>query len=171
MARIDRLSAPDISDRSYIVTAEFEQDEPGAQGVILAWGSRFGGFVIYIKDGQLCYEYVYSESIKHTARAAFGPLPGRVVVELRFERVSADAGRAVLRINGGVAGRVDIPRTWPTHGTTAGLTCGIDAGAPVSDSYERPFRFTGRSLRVTVDLEGVANGPPGAAYQAALSEQ
>jgi arylsulfatase A-like enzyme len=171
MARIDRLSAPDISDRSYIVTAEFEQDGPGVQGVILAWGSRFGGFVLYIKDGQLCYEYVYSESIQHTLRAAFAPPPGGSAVELSFERVSPEAGRAVLRINGAVAGRLDIPRTWPTHGTTAGLTCGMDAGAPVSESYERPFRFTGRSLRVTVDLQGVANGRPGAAYAAALGEQ
>jgi hypothetical protein len=60
MARIDRLSAPDISDRSYVVTVSFEADEV-AEGVILAWGSRFGGFVLYIKERQLCYEYVYSE--------------------------------------------------------------------------------------------------------------
>jgi arylsulfatase A-like enzyme len=171
MARIDRLSAPDISDRSYIVTAEFEQDELGAQGVILAWGSRFGGFVLYIRDRQVSYEYVYSESIKHTLRAALEPRSERVIVELRFERVSADAGRAIMRINGALAGRLDIPRTWPTHGTTAGLTCGMDAGAAVSDNYERPFQFTGRSLRVTVDLVGVANGRPGADYQAALGEQ
>ena len=45
------------------------------------------------------------------------------------------------------------------------------AGAAVSDNYERPFQFTGRSLRVTVDLVGVANGRPGADYQAALGEQ
>ena len=45
MARIDRLSAPDISDRAYTVTASFEADRD-TQGVILAWGSLFGGFVI-----------------------------------------------------------------------------------------------------------------------------
>src|ERR1700738_4937219 len=37
MARIDRLSAPDISDRSYVVPAEFEQTAPAASGVLLAW--------------------------------------------------------------------------------------------------------------------------------------
>ena len=51
MARIDRLSAPDISDRAYTVTASFEADRD-TQGVILAWGSMFGGFVIYIKGRQ-----------------------------------------------------------------------------------------------------------------------
>jgi arylsulfatase len=55
MARIDRLSAPDISERSYVVTANFDAVED-VEGIILAWGSRFGGFVLYIKDRQLSYE-------------------------------------------------------------------------------------------------------------------
>jgi hypothetical protein len=76
MARIDRLSAPDISDRSYVVTANFDADEV-AKGVILAWGSRFDGFVLYIKNGQLCYEYVYSESLKHTLAVDFPQRPGK----------------------------------------------------------------------------------------------
>ena len=70
MARIDRLSAPDISDRAYTVTASFEADRD-RQGVILAWGSLFGGFVIYLKDGRLCYEYVFSEIDEARARCRF----------------------------------------------------------------------------------------------------
>jgi arylsulfatase len=171
MARIDRLSAPDISDRSYVVTANFEADEV-AEGVILAWGSRFGGFVLYIKEQQLCYEYVYSESQKHTLAVDFPQHPGRRVIQLKFERVGPRAGRASLVVDGAAAGALDIPRTWPTHGTTAGLNCGRDAGAPVSDAYQRPFRFSGRSLRVTIELEGdVLTHNPGAAYQAVLREQ
>jgi arylsulfatase len=170
MARIDRLSAPDISDRSYVVTANFEADEV-AEGVILAWGSRFGGFVLYIKERQLCYEYVFSESEKHTLTVDFPQHPGRRVIQLKFERVGPRAGRASLVVDGAVAGVLDIPRTWPTHGTTAGLNCGRDAGAPVSDTYERPFRFSGRSLRVTVELEDDVTHNPGAAYQAVLREQ
>jgi hypothetical protein len=74
-------------------------------------------------------------------------------------------------VNGEAAGAVEIPRTWPTHGTTAGLNCGQDAGAPVSDAYECPFRFTGRALRVAVELDGRANGAAKAAYQTVLREQ
>ena len=59
----------------------------------------------------------------------------------------------------------------PTHGTTAGLTCGYDAGAPVSDAYERPFPFTGRHLRVTIELASGQAGSSGAAYRVALQEQ
>jgi arylsulfatase len=170
MARIDRMSAPDISDRSYMVTATFEADK-STQGVILAWGSLFGGFVIYVKDAQLCYEYVYSESLQHRLSAAFPQQVGRRMIQLKFERTGRQAGRATLMVDGLAAAAIDIPRTWPTHGTTAGLNCGQDAGAPVSDAYERPFRFTGRSLRVTIELETERNGNPGEAYRAALKEQ
>jgi hypothetical protein len=41
----------------------------------------------------------------------------------------------------------------------------------VSDAYECPFRFAGRALRVTVELDGRANGAAKAAYQTVLREQ
>src|SRR2546425_333930 len=60
--------------------------------------------------------------------------PGKRVIQLKCDRVGPRAGRASLVIDGAIAGVLDIPRTWPTHGTTAGLNCGRDAGAPVSDA-------------------------------------
>ena len=170
MARIDRLSAPDISDRSYAVTATFDSDKD-TKGVILAWGSLFGGFVIYIDDGQLCYEYVYSESRKHTMCIAFPQRAGKRTIRLTFKRTARRAGRVSLTADGAGMATVDIPRTWPTHGTTAGLNCGQDAGAPVSDAYERPFPFTGRSLRVVIELESALNHNSGAVYRTVLREQ
>ena len=172
MARIDRLSAPDISDRSYTVTARFDIDPAvPPEGILLAWGSLFGGFVLYLKDRQLCYEYVYSESLKYTLKSAFPQSEGNAMVSLRFERSGKNAGRATLSIGGREVDAVDIPRTWPTHGTTAGLNCGQDAGAPVSRSYVRPFHFSGRSLHVTVELGNGGGSDPGAAYSTALKEQ
>jgi arylsulfatase A-like enzyme len=171
MARVDRLSSPDISDRSYAITAEFEPTAAKTEGVLLAWGSRFGGFVLYIKDGELRYEYAYSESVKYTIRAPFNPAPGRAVVRLTFQRTATNAGRALLRIGEDPVGSVMIARTWPTHGTTAGLNCGQDAGSPVSDDYRRPFRLAAQNLRVTICLEDKEGENPGAAYQTVLREQ
>jgi len=93
------------------------------------------------------------------------------MIQLKFERTGRQAGRAILIVDGVTAATIGIPRTWPTHGTTAGLTCGQDTGAPVSGAYERPFRFTGRSLRVTIELESEVNGNPGEAFRAVLKEQ
>jgi arylsulfatase A-like enzyme len=170
MARVDRLSAPDISDRSYAITAEFEPTAATTEGVLIAWGSRFGGFVLYIKDGELRYEYVYSESVTYTIRAPFSPNPGKATVRLSFQRTGTNAGRALLMIGDDPVGAVEIPRTWPTHGTTAGLNCGQDAGSPVSDDYQRPFRLTAQNLRVTIYLEGDAQNL-GAPYHTVLREQ
>src|SRR5262249_56137688 len=130
MARVDRLSAPDISNRSYLIRAEFEQTSPAASGVLLAWGSRFAGFVLYMEDDALCYEYVYSESLTHKLRVPFQKPSGTVIIDLRFDHADGQRARAALSVDGKTAGAVDIPRSWPTRGTTAGLNCGQDAGAP-----------------------------------------
>ena len=79
--------------------------------------------------------------------------------------------RARLSADGRSLGSVDIAATWPTHGTTAGLNCGLDAGAPVSAAYELPFAFTGRDLRVSVRLAADSESEPGAAFDTVLKEQ
>lgn len=172
MARIDRLTAPDITDRSYRIKATFEDARlPSLEGVILAWGSHFGGFVLFIKDAQLCYEYIYSESVTHSLKVDFRPASDKISIELRFMRQGKNAGTASLHVDGAELGRVAIPATWPTHGTTAGLNCGRDAGAPVSFSYKSPFCFNGTSLRAFVDLDMDGGTEPGALYAAILNEQ
>lgn len=171
MARVDRMLSPDITDRSYQITARFDAANEPLHGVLLAWGSHFGGFTLYLKDGRLCYEYVYSESLTHRIESAFKPVQGTNVIDLRFSRTGKNSGTVTLLTNGETAGQIDIPKTWPTHGTTAGLNCGQDAGAPVSFSYESPFRFNGASLKVTVELSTDSESEIGAAYVAALKEQ
>ena len=171
MARVDRMQSPDITDRSYVIKATFTVGREPPQGVLLAWGSHFGGFVIYVKDGQLCYEYVYSESLTHRIEGPYRPEAGDAVIELRFARTGKNAGRVELLADGKKVGTVDIPKTWPTHGTTAGLNCGQDAGAPVSFAYQKPFPFNTAGLKVTVNLAMDSESEVGAAYAAALKEQ
>ena len=89
---LDRLSAPDISDRSYTIAAEFEAGTSVTEGVIVAWGSRFAGFVLFIKDAELCYEYVYSELLTHAIRAPFTSSAGKATIELRFHRAARTQG-------------------------------------------------------------------------------
>lgn len=171
MARIDRLTSPDITDRSYRVTASFDAPRGVAQGVLLAWGSHFGGFVVYLKDGQACYEYAYSQDVRHSIKADWQPPEGRAEIQLDVRRTGKNAVHARLLAHGQELGSVQIPRTWPTHGTTAGLNCGLDAGAPVSFAYPAPFAFTGGDLRVKVELAADSASEPGGAYTAVLKEQ
>src|SRR5262249_52813393 len=48
MSRIDRLSAPYVTDRSWSIAAEVDIPAGGAEGVLLACGSRFAGYVLYV---------------------------------------------------------------------------------------------------------------------------
>jgi arylsulfatase len=152
MARIDRLSAPEITDRSWSIDAEVEIPPGGAEGVILAAGTRFAGYVLYVKDGRAVYEYVYSQSVRHVIRSE-APFPaGRTTLRYEFTRTGSRRGRGTLSVDGTPVGTIEIPRTWPIHATTGGVHCGRDGGAPVSDAYTCPFPFTGTIHRVVVEL-------------------
>src|SRR5262249_30611187 len=136
MARIDRLSAPYITDRSWSITAEVEIPSGGAEGVLLAAGNWFAGYALYVKDGHLLYEYVYAPGVRHAIRSEIAVPAKASVLRYEFRRTGPRRGRGTLLIDGRAAGSLEIPKTWPVHGTSAGVTCGHDAGAPVSDAYE-----------------------------------
>ena len=46
-----------VRNRSYVVAAQVDLPAPGAQGVLFAHGSRFGGHALYVKDNRLHYVY------------------------------------------------------------------------------------------------------------------
>jgi arylsulfatase len=171
MARIDRLSAPEVTDRSWSLAADVEIPVGGADGVVLASGTRFAGYVLYLRDGRCVWEYVYSQRVRHVIRSE-APVPaGRAELRYEFTRTGPRRGRGALFINGKPVGATDIPKTWPTHGTTGGVHCGCDGGAAVSDAYTCPFAFTGTIHRVVVELasDGAADGEGAARH--ALEEE
>ncbi|MBI2218143.1 MAG: arylsulfatase [Candidatus Rokubacteria bacterium] len=164
MARIDRLSAPEITDRSWSVAADVEIPEDGAEGVILAAGTRFAGYVLYVRDGRFVWEYAYSPTVRHVIRSEARVPTGRVELRWEFTRTGSRRGRGALFVDGKLAGTTEIPKTWPIHGTTGGVHCGRDGGAPVSEAYTPPFTFTGTIHRLVVELardgEGASSGSP-----------
>jgi arylsulfatase len=171
MARIDRLSAPYITDRSWSITAEVETPRGGAEGVLLASGSRFAGYVLYVKDGRLAFEYAYSPAVRHAIRSDTAVPAGPSALRYEFRRTGPRRGQGTLLIDGRAVGSVEIPKTWPVHGTTAGVTCGGDAGASVSDAYAAPFSFTGTLRRVIVEVQGDGTGDPVGESRGALGEE
>jgi len=171
MARIDRLSAPDITDRSYSITADVEIPAARAEGVLLAAGARFGGYVLYVKDGRLVYEYAYSENVRYTIGSDRQVPTGRHALGLVFKKTGDRRGRGTLLIDGQPVGSVELPKTWPLIATCAGVLCGCDSGSPVSEAYTCPFTFTGTIHRVVVRLENDGRSDPAEEYRSALSEE
>lgn len=153
MARIDRLMAPDVTGRSFAIEATFEKTAPTMTGVILAWGSGFGGLVLYAQDGEFVVEYVFSQdereriAIKDTSGAG----KGRILA--CFDRNAERGLDLTLSGDGLGTAKGTSPKAWPTHGMTAGLSCGRDAGHPVSTAYKAPFAIAGGELiRVSLTI-------------------
>jgi len=166
MARIDRLMAPDITGKSFGIEAVLNKADTPMEGVMLAWGSRLGGLVLYARAGKLVVEYVFSQDERVVVQVDDTLPVGECRVAAAFER-GADGGIEVSLQGTGLAqARGRSAKSWPTHGMTAGLSCGHDAGHPVSDVYRAPFAFTGAELvkvTLTVDQNGVKHTSAGKA--------
>ena len=54
-AEVPEQQAVNIRNRSYTIGALVDIPAPGAQGVLFAHGSRFGGHALYVKDNRLHY--------------------------------------------------------------------------------------------------------------------
>jgi arylsulfatase len=171
MARIDRLSSPDVTDRSWSVAAEVDIPAGGVEGVILAAGTRFAGYVLYLKDGRCVWEYVYAQNRRHVIRSETALPTGRVELRYEFTRTGSRRGHGALYVDGKPAGTVEIPKTWPVHGLTGGVHCGRDGGAPVSDAYSAPFAFTGTIHRLVVELASDGEADIEGASRHALEEE
>ena len=171
MARIERLNAPEITDRSWSLAADVEIPAAGAEGVVLASGTRLAGYVLYLQKGHCVWEYVYSQDVRHLIRSVTTLPAGRVELRYEFTRTGPRHGHGALFVDGNRVGTAEIPKTWPVHGTTGGLYCGRDGGMPVSDAYTPPFTFTGTIHRVVVELANEGDADRDTVARHALEEE
>ena len=56
-ADVPESQAVNVRNRSYTIGALVDIPAPGAQGVLFAHGSPFGGHALYVKDNRLHYVY------------------------------------------------------------------------------------------------------------------
>jgi arylsulfatase len=177
-ARVPEDVAVNVRGRSHRVTAEVEIPPEGAEGVLLAQGSRLGGFTLFVQDGRLQYVHNYVGRAEHHL-AADAPLePGPHTLAFAFDSDGIfQGGRALLEVDGRVVARADVDRFTPMRFsiTDAGLTCGTDPGSSVTPRYTAPFAFTGTLHRVVVDVDPAVlsdvNAYAEAAVQNILAEQ
>lgn len=86
MSRMDRLMVPAINGRSYLVTMKADFGSGQAQGAVLAFGNRFGGMALYCANGQLVFDYIYSEAKTHRLALAQPAGQATAVVEFKIGR-------------------------------------------------------------------------------------
>jgi arylsulfatase len=151
-----------IKNRSFSIDAEVEVPEGGANGVILAQAGRFGGWSLYLKEGKptYCYNFLGLQQFKVAAPQALAA--GKATVRMNFDYDGGGIGKggtATLLVNGGVAASGRIDRTQGmifSADETAGV--GVDDATPVTTDYrKRDNAFTGRVLKVTVDVKPIGS--------------
>jgi N-sulphoglucosamine sulphohydrolase, C-terminal len=164
-AEIPESQAVNIRNRSYAIRAEVEIPSGGAEGVVFAHGSRFGGHAIYMKDGKMHYIYNWLGEIKQQIVSNKAVPIGASTLSAIFTKEGENPphvanGTLAIYMNNEKVGEMKM-MTQPGKFSVAGegLNVGRDGGEPVTGDYpgEYPWPFTGTVKQVVVDVSGELN--------------
>jgi arylsulfatase len=147
-----------LKNHSHTITADVEIPEQGGEGVILCQAGRFGGWSLYMKEGKPAYTYNFLGLEKFTVPGSEAIPAGKATVQFTF---TSDAGkpgaggRGAISVGGRKVGEGRIERTQGyAFSADEGADVGVDEGTNVTDDYkERDNRFTGKIIKVTVELK------------------
>lgn len=163
VGRLTEEAAPNVKNRSHVITADLEV-VTGTEGVVVAQGGRFGGWSLYLVAGVPTYAYNFVGRDLTVVRAS-GPVePGRHDLAVRFDYDGGPPGSGadvVLEVDGEEVGSGRIPATTAYYfAFDETFNVGVDRGSPVVDDY-RPVHneFQGLIHRVRFDLGPVGEPP------------
>ena len=153
-----------MRNRSFAIGALVDLPAAGAEGVLFAHGSRFGGHALYVKDNRLHYNYNFLGLADQKIVATEDlPTGEGLILSASFDKSGEDppgvaVGTLTLWHGDTKVGEGQI-KTQPGKFMIAGegLCIGRDGGAGVTDDYpgSEPYRFTGGTIRrVAVDVSG-----------------
>jgi arylsulfatase A-like enzyme len=163
-ADVPESQSVNVRNRSYVIGAQVDVPAPGAEGVIFAHGSRFGGHALYVKDNRLHYVYSFVGMFEQKVVATEDlPTGENLILSASFDKDGEDppgVATGILSLYHGdrKVGEARI-KTQPGKFVLGGegLCIGRDSGEAVTDDYpgESPHRFTGGTIkRVAVDVSG-----------------
>lgn len=153
--------APNLRNRGFQIRADIDMTSDSAAGVLVAQGSRFGGYSLFVKGGKLHYSYNFL-GIDETQIVSGEPLAtGQHSINVVFAKDSEDPpgvahGTLTLSVDGSEVGRGTL-RTQPGKFSLAGegLAVGRDTADPVSKDYPAGFELDGVTIdHVTITPEG-----------------
>ena len=163
-SEVPESQAVNVRNRSFSIGALVDLPGPGAEGVIFAHGSRFGGHTLYVKDNRLHYVNnfvgLFEQKIDSTEDLPTGE---KLILSAAFVKDGEDpphVSTGILSLYHGDKkvgeGRI---KTQPGGFAIAGegLCAGRDSGEAVTGDYPgtSPWAFTGGTIhRVAVDVSG-----------------
>jgi arylsulfatase len=148
-----------VKNKSIAITAEIEVGEDKGNGIILAQGGRFGGWALYVKDGELAYDYNFLGMQRYTVSASKKLPEGKSEVMFDFAYDGGGMGKGgtgTLYINNEKVGEGRIERTQPVvFSADETADVGIDLATPVVERIgaESKSRFTGHIHEVKLEFK------------------
>jgi len=161
-AMVPENEVVNVKNRAHRVTA-FLTLEPGDEGALVAQGSRFGGWCLFVQDDRLHSVHNFmGRDEYHLVSPDALPTGRPITVALDFERTGEHQGIGHLLVDGEEVVAGEIPHTVPVRfGVGSGsLRVGDDAGISVTARYEAPFAFTGALEQVVIEVFGPVSRDP-----------
>jgi arylsulfatase len=161
VGRLTEEAAPNVKNRSHVITADLEI-VTGTNGVVVAQGGRFGGWSLYLVGGVPHYAYNFVGRDLTVVRGGKPMVPGRHDLVVRFAYAGGPPGSGAdvsLEVDGASVGSGRIPATTGYYFSfDETFNIGVDRGTPVVDDY-LPVRnrFEGLIHQVRFDLDEVAD--------------
>jgi arylsulfatase A-like enzyme len=149
--------APDITGKSFSITAEVEIPQGGAEGMINTLGGSQGGHGLYLLKGKpvFVYNFFNLERFRWEGAAALTPGKHTVVFDFKYDGPGfGKGGTGVLSVDGKEVASKTMPHTIPFVETIdETFDVGVDTRTGVDDNdYQPPFRFNGKVDKLTVKL-------------------
>ncbi|WP_051908185.1 arylsulfatase [Sphingobium herbicidovorans] len=144
-------ASPRVLNKSFAVTAFVDRKDLNAEGVLIASGDRFGGYVFYVKENRLHFDF--NDFGKHLVVTSSAQVPiGQSQLGYRFERTGDFVGRGTLTIDGRSVGSMELKSTPTVSISWSSTDIGLDVGSPVSDAYaeKQAFAFPKEQLKEVV---------------------
>jgi arylsulfatase len=157
MGRLSESSVVSIKNKSFSVTANVAVPNGGAEGVIIAQGGRFGGWVVYAREGRLKFTYNVLGIHEFTTSGDKAIPTGdhQVRVEFAYDGGGlAKGGNVTLYHDGKPVGKGRVEMTQPMIFSADETTdIGRETGTTVASDYTaETSRFNGKIDWVQIDL-------------------
>jgi arylsulfatase A-like enzyme len=160
-------NAPNILNKDYTITAQVTVPEGGAEGMIVTFGGRFGGYGLFLQDGKPVFVYNLLDLERFRWEGGVGGIvgkdlfgkalkPGEHTITFDFKYHGPGPGKGgtgVLSVAGRSLEKKTIKHTIPLMmSIDETFDVGLDTRTGVDNSYELPFKFTGTINKLTFEL-------------------